>query len=168
MRGRKPKPTELKLLQGVLGKRRLPSPEQRLRPTKRDNVPSPPSWVCSEGKKFWKELAPDLYRLGILTVLDEGTLAVACNAHGEAARAQADINRLRRKRPRTLEDELLVRELIGKAMVQMDKASKLYKSFLSELGLSATSRTRIEMSPVAEAESRLGRLRDRATTRKQA
>ena len=65
-RGRKPKPTALKVLEGNPGKRPL-----------NDHEPIPPkgelkcpSWLLPEAKKEWKRLASSLEAMGVLTMAD--------------------------------------------------------------------------------------------------
>ena len=65
-RGRKPKPTAIKELEGNPGKRELnqnePKPEKK--------APRCPTWLEAEAKKEWKRLAKQLEQLGILTEVD--------------------------------------------------------------------------------------------------
>src|SRR4051812_21402132 len=63
MRGRKPKPTHLKLLDGNPGKRPLnagePKPERR--------IPTCPAHLNPTAKAEWKRLARQMHVLGIVT-----------------------------------------------------------------------------------------------------
>ena len=62
-RGRKPKPTAVKVLEGNPGKRSLntgePKPEKK--------APRCPAWLEDEAKKEWRRMAKQLEHLGILT-----------------------------------------------------------------------------------------------------
>ena len=84
MRGRKPKPTGLKLVEGNPGKRavnkREPRPEVR--------VPTYPAHLCPAAKAEWKRLAQELFVLGIVTALDRAALAVDRQAYGRWAEAE--------------------------------------------------------------------------------
>ena len=75
-RGRKPKPTALKVLEGNPGKRPL-----------NDHEPIPPkgelkcpSWLLPEAKKEWKRLASSLEAMGVLTMADLTAFAGYCQA----------------------------------------------------------------------------------------
>jgi P27 family predicted phage terminase small subunit len=73
MRGRKPKPTRLKLLTGKPG-RGL----NRNEPQPKPEAPRCPTWLLPRAKKAWKQLAGELSRLGLLTSIDGHGLAVYC------------------------------------------------------------------------------------------
>jgi P27 family predicted phage terminase small subunit len=79
-------PFELHRLRGFPGKRRH-SPEMRaeLPP----EPPNPPDFLSAAAKSEWTRLAPELHRLGLLTVLDLGPLAALCEVHGNWATAVA-------------------------------------------------------------------------------
>ena len=61
-RGRKPKPTALKLLEGNPGKRPLNDKE----PKPQKKAPSCPKWLDPEAKKEWRRLASKMEMMGIL------------------------------------------------------------------------------------------------------
>ena len=75
-RGRKPKPTAVKLLEGNPGKRGLnagePKPERK--------APRCPGWLEAEAKKEWKRMAKQMELLGILTEIDMAAFAGYCQA----------------------------------------------------------------------------------------
>jgi phage terminase small subunit len=90
MRGRKPKPTHLKLLEGNPGRRGPnagePQPAQR--------VPTCPSHLCPPAKAEWKRLAAQLTVLRILTDLDRAALAAYCQAYGRWVEAERKLHPL--------------------------------------------------------------------------
>ena len=63
MRGRKPKPTALKLLEGNPGKRRINGSE----PKPPASRPTCPAHLSPSAKAEWKRLAEALNRIGLLT-----------------------------------------------------------------------------------------------------
>ena len=65
-RGRKPKPTALKKLEGNPGKR----PLNELEPLPQVTMLRCPNWLEPEAKKEWRRLAPVLIGAGILTGAD--------------------------------------------------------------------------------------------------
>jgi P27 family predicted phage terminase small subunit len=78
-RGRKPTPTYLKLLKGNPGKRALNKNEPQ--PLKSAEVPKPPDYLDGCGAQEWRRIAPELYRMGLLTLVDIPILALYCHAY---------------------------------------------------------------------------------------
>ena len=83
-RGRKPKPTAVKVLEGNPGKRSLntgePKPEKK--------APRCPAWLEDEAKKEWKRMAKQLEHLGILTEIDMAAFAGYCQAYARWKEAE--------------------------------------------------------------------------------
>jgi P27 family predicted phage terminase small subunit len=75
--GPKPTPTSLKRLRGNSGKHSLPEGEPD--PMVVDSV-DPPPVLNQVAREEWQRLAPELLRLGLLTVVDLGLLAMWCSA----------------------------------------------------------------------------------------
>src|SRR5690606_36938676 len=73
-KGRKPKPTNLKVLEGNPGKRPLNQNEPKPKPIR----PKCPTWLDKEAEKMWRSLAPELESLHLLTIIDVAALAAAC------------------------------------------------------------------------------------------
>ena len=86
-RGRKPKPTAMKLLEGNPGKR--PLNEREPVPPK-GNIKCP-DWLLPEAKKEWKRLAPSLEALGVLTLVDLTAFEGYCQAYARWKEAEAFI-----------------------------------------------------------------------------
>jgi len=76
-RGRKPKPTAIKKLEGNPGKRKLNNNE----PAPRKRAPKCPSWLDDEAKKEWRRLAKSLESIGVLTEVDRAAFAGYCEAY---------------------------------------------------------------------------------------
>ena len=70
-RGRKPKPTAVKQLEGNPGKRQLNANE----PKPAARAPSCPKWLEDDAKKEWRRLAKQMEQLGILTEVDMAAFA---------------------------------------------------------------------------------------------
>lgn len=83
-RGRKPKPTAVKVLEGNPGKRYLGSSE----PKPEKKAPRCPSWLEDEAKKEWKRMAKQLEQLGILTEIDMAAFAGYCQQVPQVSIAQ--------------------------------------------------------------------------------
>lgn len=82
MRGRRPKPTALKVLEGNPGKR----PLNRREPQPLRSIPTCPAHLSPTAKGEWKRLAGQLHRLGILSQLDRAALAAYCQATAAGSR----------------------------------------------------------------------------------
>jgi phage terminase small subunit len=81
IRGRKPTPSHLKLVRGNPGRRPInhSEPKPALGPIK-------PASLRGRASRLWDDYAPQLERLGILTVLDGAMFALWCELAAEAER----------------------------------------------------------------------------------
>jgi P27 family predicted phage terminase small subunit len=77
MRGRRPKPTRLKVLTGNPGKRPLNHEEPRPTP----EIPDCPSELGPAARREWDRLVGELGKLRLLTNLDRAALAAYCGAY---------------------------------------------------------------------------------------
>jgi P27 family predicted phage terminase small subunit len=138
MRGRKPKPTHLKLLDGNPGKRKTNAAEPR--PALR--APTCPSHLCPSAKAEWKRLASQLVILRILTDLDRAALAAYCQAYGRWVEAERKLT----------ETPMLLKMPSGYVqqnpwLTIANKQLELMHKYLSEFGLSPVSRSRVSVKP---------------------
>lgn len=134
MRGRKPKPSRLKLIEGNTGKRPLNAGE----PYPQAGVPTCPAHLNPSAKAEWKRLAHEMHRLGILTNLDRAALAAYCQAYGRWVEAEKKLK----------ETPLLIRLPSGYIqpspwLAIANKQVELMHKYLGDLGLSPVSRTRV-------------------------
>ena len=88
-RGRKPKPTALKELEGNPGKRQLNINE----PKPLAKAPSCPKWLDPEAKKEWKRLSKKMEQIGILTEIDMAAFAGYCQAYARWKAAEEFISK---------------------------------------------------------------------------
>lgn len=77
IRGRKPKPTALKQLEGNPGHRPLNTNE----PKPIGKMPRCPSWLEDEAKREWKRMGKVLEDMGMLTEMDMAAFAGYCQAY---------------------------------------------------------------------------------------
>jgi P27 family predicted phage terminase small subunit len=89
MRGRRPKPTRLKVLTGNPGRRPLNTNEPRPEAV----VPECPVELGPVARREWDRLAGELAPLRILTNLDRAALAAYCGAYGMWAEATEAIQK---------------------------------------------------------------------------
>jgi P27 family predicted phage terminase small subunit len=74
-----PTPLKLKLLRGNPGCRRIrPEPT----PASAPKFPSPPAHLSEYAAHEWQRVGPELYRLGLLTILDQTSFACYCQSYG--------------------------------------------------------------------------------------
>jgi P27 family predicted phage terminase small subunit len=74
-RGPRPQPTALRVLRGNPGKRPMNSDEPKPAPI--DSL-APPVWLDPTATEAWRELAPKLVKLGLLTELDQQRFSMLC------------------------------------------------------------------------------------------
>ena len=133
-RGRKPKPTALKLLEGNPGKRPLNANE----PIPPQGEVKCPSWLLPEAKKEWTRLAPAMESMGILTLADEKAFAGYCQAYARWKEAEEFITQHGSifKTPSGY-----VQQVPQVSIAQQNL--KIMQSFCSEFGLTPATRARI-------------------------
>lgn len=88
MRGRKPKPTRLKLIQGNPGKRPL-NPHE---PKSEIAIPTCPAHLNASAKAEWKRLAREMADMGVITTFDRAALAAYCQAYGRWVEAERKLS----------------------------------------------------------------------------
>ena len=141
--GRKPKPTAIKELEGNPGKRALNKNEPR--PEKK--APRCPTWLEAEAKKEWKRLAKQMELLGILTEMDMTAFAGYCQSYARWKEAEEFISK----------HGTIVKTPSGywQQVPQVSIAQtnlKLMLRFSEEFGLTPSSRSRIAVAEVTEAD----------------
>lgn len=134
VRGRKPTPTALKVLEGNPGKRKLNDREPK--PKKR--APSCPQWLEPDAKAEWKRLAKKMTELGILTEVDMASFSGYCQAYARWKEAEEFLT----------QHGPIVKTPSGywQQVPQVAIANKYLKimgRFASEFGLTPSSRSRI-------------------------
>ena len=161
MRGRKPKPTHLKVLEGNPGKRAITDDEPKPRPV----TPKCPSWLMPEAKREWKRLVPELEALGLLTVVDGGALAACCQAYGRMAEAErflSMVGKTKDGKPTGLmfkTDSGYYQQFPQVSIAQ--RYAQQYKGFLALFGLSPADRARLTTKEAGEADEMEQLLRER-------
>ena len=133
-RGRKPKPTAMKELEGNPGKRPLNDNEPR--PEKK--APRCPSWLDKEAKKEWRRLAPLMEQMGILAEVDMAAFAGYCQSYARWKQNEEFISK----------NGSLVRTPSGyyQQVPQVSMAQQYLKQmgrFAEQFGLTPASRSRL-------------------------
>ena len=87
MRGRKPKPTHLKVVLGNPGKR----PLNKAEPAPVAARPQPPGHLNDDAKQEWVRVSDELYNLGLLSNIDRASLAAYCQCWSRWIQAERAI-----------------------------------------------------------------------------
>lgn len=138
MAGRKPKPTALKLVQGNPGRRPLNTDEPKPDP----KAPPCPEYLGEPAKAAWARVAPELERLGVLTVIDGMALELLVDAYQEwmDAREQVDLYG-------ATYESLTQNGTIIRARPEVAIASDAWRrirAMLAEFGMTPSSRSRVK------------------------
>jgi P27 family predicted phage terminase small subunit len=141
-RGRKPKPTALKVLEGNPGKRPLNTKE----PQPEKKAPRCPSWLEPEAKNEWRRMAKALEAMGVLTQVDRAAFAAYCQAYARWKEAEEFLSKHGTifKTPSGYIQQV---PQVSIAQTYM----KIMKDFCSEFGLTPASRTRIQVDTEAKS-----------------
>lgn len=148
--GRKPKPTNLKLIDGNPGKRPLNGKEPKPKPVK----PTCPTWLNVDAKKMWKCLEKELEKLGLLTNIDGQAFSAACQSYG----IWVECERILQEKGRVVSIVRMNKDgnFIGEYEQQRPEVSigntalKNFKVFCAEFGLTPSSRSSISISGEGE------------------
>lgn len=145
-RGRKPKPPQLKILDGNPGQRKIPEVVPGT------GAPTCPSWLPAEGKAEWRRIVPALDAIEMLDKVDRAALTAYCQAFALLRAAEeliaADGLMLILKEREFTDDEGNVVTIYTKAApnpaVRMaSTAAATVRAFCSEFGLTPSSRARL-------------------------
>lgn len=135
-RGPRPKPTNMKLLQGTYRADRASSNEPAPPPA----VPSCPSFLKGEARREWKRISKDLATLGLLTRIDRAALAGYCTAWETYVESDKEV-RLNGRTTTTDKGNLVQHP----ELANRNRALEMMKAFLAEFGMTPASRTRIHV-----------------------
>lgn len=142
MRGRKPTPTKLKLLDANPGKRPLPEHEAAPPP-----APSmrPPTHLDKEARAEWFRMVKQLTVLGLFTSIDKAALALYCVAWSRWSYAEEQLQKFGLViAPNGYPTQSPWLAVSNKAMEHISKA-------LAEFGMSPSSRSRVTALPLEPA-----------------
>jgi P27 family predicted phage terminase small subunit len=134
MRGRKPKPTALKLIEGNPGKRAINAQE----PVPPASLPDCPPHLTTEARAEWERLAEILNGIGLLTQVDRAAMAGYCQCWGRWVEAE---QKLAETPPilRTPSGYIQQSPWLSIANRQLE----LMARYMTELGLTPASRSRL-------------------------
>ncbi|KKL54928.1 hypothetical protein LCGC14_2260500, partial [marine sediment metagenome] len=128
-----PKPSHLTLIEGNPGKRAINRNEPKPQPI----APPCPAWLDYEAKAEWKRVAPELERLGLLTIVDRAALAAYCIAWSHLRKAQ---------------EKLQKGDIISPYFTVVQRAQEKVRQFCAEFGLTPSSRGRMSVPEGGEKD----------------
>jgi P27 family predicted phage terminase small subunit len=139
-RGRKPKPTHLKLVTGTFRKDRSSKHE----PKPELAIPPVPPELSDDAKLEWGRVSVDLFKMGLLTSIDRAALAAYCSAYGRWVRAERLLRKIGDEGldgilTKTIQGNFIQHPLIGIA----NKATRDMVAYAAEFGMTPSSRSRV-------------------------
>lgn len=138
-RGPKPKPTELKKIQGNPGHRPLNQAQPKPK-----TVVKKPRGMQPIAQRLWDEYAPELERLQVLSGVDSAAFRLMAEHYGFAVQAAKALH----EQGLTVEGDEGVKK---NPVAQIFKDNSLaFKNYAAEFGLTPSSRTRLQMPAEAE------------------
>lgn len=144
MKGRKPTPTHLRLLQG--NPQRKPVNTGEPMPTPLLEAPPPLAFIEAYAAEEWQRLAPELQRMGLMTIVDSGPFGAYCVAYARWRTAEEALALMAAKDP--VMRGLIVRGKHGTAMENplvytSRRAAQEMLRFAAEFGFTPAARSRI-------------------------
>lgn len=136
-KGRPPKPTAIKELEGNPGKRPLNKNE----PRPKQKAPKCPSWLEPDAKKEWRRLSKELEAMGLLTQVDMAAFAGYCQAFARWKEAEEFIS----KHGSILKTSSGYIQQIPQVSIAQQNLKQI-RNFCSELGLSPSARSRLNIN----------------------
>lgn len=148
-RGRRPKPTQLKVVAGT----ERPGRKNHAEPVLAPSIPSVPSHLSAEAKAEWRRVCKEMFSAGILSELDRGGLAAYCQAYGRWVQAEKALTRMAEKDTsnfglmiKTTSGNAIQNPLVGSA----NKAMADMMRYATEFGMTPSARTRISALKAAD------------------
>lgn len=144
MPGPPKKPTALRKL-GARAHRKKDTNKNEPQPKLHKNVPEPPDFLDSSGKQEWVRMAPVLLGLGLLSDIDEVSLAAYCQHYAMWV-----------KTTKRLQREGMVTRIEGKfprlnpIISIQQRAQAEMRKWLLEFGMTPASRSRMSVAPPEE------------------
>ncbi len=133
VRGRKPKPTGLKILEGETDKRRINTAEP-----KSAGAPVCPEWLEEEAKEEWNRIGDTLEKMGILTDIDTAAFAGYCQTYARWKEAEEYLT----NHGSTIETKSGYVQQVPQVSIAQTNLKVMLK-FCEQFGLTPSARSRI-------------------------
>ena len=149
-RGRKPKPTGLKLASGNPGKRSLNLAEAK----PLCELPDPPEHLDGRAKREWARAGRELERCGLITRIDRAALAAYCQAYSIWQFASVKL-----KRSRMVINSPNGYPIQNPWLAIVNRAREDIRRWCNEFGMTPSSRSRAAVSEKRTANEGDGKAR---------
>lgn len=151
-RGRKPKPTHLKLIEGNRGKRPIKPGEPQ--PDRRKPV-EPPACLSERARQEWDRRAPELIRMGVLTSIDAIAFGAYCQSVARGETAEKALAEMAADDPQG-RGALMVRTALGNPIINpyLSVANRAWADavrYAAEFGMTPAARVRLANAGAAPA-----------------
>src|SRR3990172_2095863 len=143
MRGRKPKPTVLRAIEGNPGKRPLNDRE----PKPPEGTPDCPEYLDEHGKAEWFRLVPILKQMRVFTEVDRTALAAYCTAFSRWIHAEAQV----KKYGTIVKSPEKGFPMKSPYLCVASEAMEAMRKFMVEFGLTPSSRSRLRVPDQPDA-----------------
>ncbi|HVJ69663.1 MAG TPA: phage terminase small subunit P27 family [Caulifigura sp.] len=147
MRGRKPAPIKLKILNGNPGKRKIPTDLVKVE----ERIPDCPVELEGAAKDEWDRVTKELHAIGIIGAPDGPAIASYCASFGWFADAQAKIQRF----GLVLVDKEKGTVKISPYFKIAEKAMQQMRASMIEFGMTPSSRARLRTGNKEETGNQL-------------
>lgn len=141
MKGRKPKPTNIKVLEGEKRKSRINRNEPKPGPGR----PTCPDHLNDDARAEWDRIVPELEIMGLLSRVDRTELAMYCQAYARWLDAEKSLNE-KGYLYRTENGNITTSPMLWVANKAMEQCHK----FLTEFGMTPASRSRINVGKASD------------------
>jgi len=141
MRGRKPKPSAIKKLEGNPGKRAVNKRE----PKPAIEIPACPTHLTGDARQEWNRITKELQAMGLIALADRSVLAAYCTAYADYVKA---VKKLKTQgEVITYESGNVVQNpWVGIKNRAMEKLVKI----AAEFGMTPSSRVRLQVETPTE------------------
>lgn len=140
-RGPPPKPTPIRVLEGNPSRRPINENE----PKPAEGIPAMPPHLDRRARRIWRDIVPELSRLGLLTVVDGEALAAYCTAASMAYNAR----KVLKEKGYTFKTPSGYLQQRPEVAI-LNKAMHLVKAFAQEFGLTPSARSRLSTDTAKE------------------
>ena len=144
MKGRKPKPTVLKIREGNPGKRAINHDE----PNAPGSIPSCPDFLDEVAQDEWFRISEILSEMGLLSSADRAALAAYCTVYSRWVHAEEQV----KKFGTIVKSPEKCFPMKSPYLTVADQAMETMRKFLVEFGLTPSSRSRLRGEAKKNAE----------------
>jgi P27 family predicted phage terminase small subunit len=143
LKGRKPKPTHLHVVNGNPGKHS----RNKAEPQPPKGIPSPPEHISAAARVAWGAMSVKLDEMGVLAYADVWALEQLSENYAEILAWRRIIDDEGRMVDQIMSDGETVRRVVNPVCIALSDAEKRFKAMMCEFGLTPSSRSRVNSAP---------------------